>query len=149
LQVFHKPGFPFRASLSESGGASQSKHKKYTCISRFYHKYFCSILQTKKEAFDFAGGESLPMKAKKSPKRLAEKLKDIRYALHLSQVELIKRLGAEDELIQAHISAFERKRNNRVPSLEILLKYARAVGISTDILIDDELDLPDKLPVKN
>jgi transcriptional regulator with XRE-family HTH domain len=89
------------------------------------------------------------MKAKKSPKRLAEKLKNIRLALHLSQVELIKRLGAEDELIQAHISAFERKRNNRVPSLEVLLKYARAVGISTDILIDDELDLPNKLPVKN
>lgn len=88
------------------------------------------------------------MKAKKSPKRLAEKLKQIRLALNLSQVELIKRLDAEDELIQAHISAFERKRNNRVPSLEVLLKYARAVGISTDVLIDDELDLPPNLPIK-
>lgn len=96
-----------------------------------------------------AGGDDLPMKAKKSPKRLAEKLKKIRLALHLSQVELIKRMGAEDELIQAHISAFERKRNNRVPSLEVLLKYARAAGVSTDILIDDALDLPDELPVKN
>jgi hypothetical protein len=26
------------------------------------------------------------------------------------------------------------------------LKYARLVGVSTDVLIDDELDLPDKLP---
>lgn len=89
------------------------------------------------------------MKARKSPKKLAEKLKQIRLDLHLSQVELIKYLGAEDELIQAHISAFERKRNNRVPSLEILLRYARAVNLSTDFLIDDELELPDKLPVSN
>ncbi len=89
------------------------------------------------------------MKAKKSPKRLAEKLKKIRRDLHLNQVEMIKRLNAEGELIQAHISAFERKRNNRVPSLEVLLKYARAAGVSTDILIDDELDLPEHLPVKN
>lgn len=89
------------------------------------------------------------MKAKKSPKRLAEKLRDITYALHLSQVELIKRLGAEDELIQAHISAFERKKNNRVPSPEVLLKYAGAAGVSTDVLIEDELDLPAELPVKN
>ena len=89
------------------------------------------------------------MKARKSPKKLAEKLKQIRLALHLSQVELIKYLGAEGELIQAHISAFERKRNNRVPSLEILLRYARAVNLSTDFLIDDELELPDKMPVTN
>lgn len=89
------------------------------------------------------------MKARKSPRKLAGKLKKIRLSLHLSQIELIKRLDAEDELIQAHISAFEREKNQRVPSLEILLKYARAVGISTDVLIDDALDLPEKLPFKN
>lgn len=91
----------------------------------------------------------LPMKARKSPKRLAEKLKRIRLALNLSQTELIKYLGAEDELIQAHVSAFERKRNNRVPTLEVLLKYARAVNVSTDVLIDDALNLPDTLPAES
>jgi hypothetical protein len=30
----------------------------------------------------------------------------------------------------------------REPSLLTLLKYARAIDISTDILIDDEIDLP-------
>jgi transcriptional regulator with XRE-family HTH domain len=55
-------------------------------------------------------------------------------------------LDAEDELLQTHISAFENKNSNRAPSLGILLKYARAVNISTDILIDDELELPEKLP---
>lgn len=89
------------------------------------------------------------MKARKSPRKLAGKLKKIRLSLHLSQVEMIRELNAEDEIIQAHISAFEREKNNRVPSLEILLKYARAVGVSTDVLIDDALDLPERLPTKN
>jgi transcriptional regulator with XRE-family HTH domain len=88
------------------------------------------------------------MKARKNPARLAEKLKKIRLALHLSQRELIKFLEAEDELLQTHISAFENKTSNRAPSLGVLLKYARAVNISTDVLIDDEMELPDKLPVK-
>jgi len=87
------------------------------------------------------------MKSRKNPTRLAEKLKAIRLALGQSQRSLIKYLDAEDELIQSHISAFEDSRNNRIPSVNILLKYARAVNISTDVLIDDELDLPDKLPV--
>jgi transcriptional regulator with XRE-family HTH domain len=87
------------------------------------------------------------MKSRKNPKRLAQKLKAIRLALGQSQRSLIKYLDAEDELIQSHISAFEDSRNNRIPSVNVLLKYARAVNISTDVLIDDELDLPDKLPV--
>jgi transcriptional regulator with XRE-family HTH domain len=88
------------------------------------------------------------MKSRKNPKRLAEKLKAIRLALGHSQRSLIKYLEAEDELLQSHISAFEDSRNNRIPSLNILLKYARAVNISTDVLIDDDLDLPDKLPFR-
>lgn len=85
------------------------------------------------------------MKARKNPEKLAEKLRVIRHALHLSQRELIKHLNAEDELLQTHISAFENKSANRAPSLAVLLKYARAAKISTDILIDDELDLPENL----
>lgn len=89
------------------------------------------------------------MKARKNPKRLAAKLKRIRLALNQSQRDMIKYLDAEDELIQAHISAFENSKRNRAPSLGILLKYARAVNVSTDVLIDDKLDLPDALPAKS
>jgi hypothetical protein len=32
--------------------------------------------------------------------------------------------------------------------LPVILQYARAVNISTDYLIDDELDLPKKLPAR-
>ena len=88
------------------------------------------------------------MKSRKNPKRLAEKLKKIRLSLHQSQRSFIKYLDAEDELIQSHISAFEDNENNRMPSFIVLLKYARAVNISTDLLIDDDLDLPDVLPAK-
>lgn len=77
------------------------------------------------------------------PARLAEKLVQIRTALGLSQNEMISRLGLSDELIREEVSAFER--GLRQPPLVVLLRYARLVGISTDVLIDDELNLPDKL----
>lgn len=78
------------------------------------------------------------------PARLAEKLLDIRKALGLSQNEMIRRLGLEDEITQSRISGYEL--GTREPSLPTLLKYARSAGISTDILIDDELNLPDEIP---
>jgi transcriptional regulator with XRE-family HTH domain len=34
----------------------------------------------------------------------------------------------------------------REPPLPVLLKYARLAGISTDVLIDDDLNLPEQLP---
>ena len=44
----------------------------------------------------------------KKPARLAEKLLLIRESLNLSQNELIRNLGFEDEIMQSQISAFER-----------------------------------------
>lgn len=83
-------------------------------------------------------------KARPKPKRLAEKLLGVRARLGLSQNELIKALGTD--LIQSRISDYEIGKGE--PSLPVLLKYARLAGVSTDVLIDDELDLPSKLPVK-
>jgi transcriptional regulator with XRE-family HTH domain len=81
-----------------------------------------------------------------TPERLAEKLTQIRLALELSQNELIKRLGLEDDLTQARISAYER--SVREPPLLVLLSYARVAGVYVDVLIDDDLDLPLKLPAR-
>lgn len=78
--------------------------------------------------------------ALQKPARLAEKLLDIRQRLGLSQNGLIRFLGFDDNLTQAEISAFER--GVRIPSLIILLRYARSISINVEILIDDELDLP-------
>jgi transcriptional regulator with XRE-family HTH domain len=51
-------------------------------------------------------------------------------------------MGLNEELRREDISDFERGR--RVPSLLVTLHYARAFGISADVLIDDELELPQK-----
>jgi transcriptional regulator with XRE-family HTH domain len=81
---------------------------------------------------------------RQKPERLAEKLKQIREALGLSQDGMLERLGLADEFFRSRISAYEL--GNREPPLPVLLKYARLIGVSTDVLIDDELDLPAKLP---
>ena len=81
------------------------------------------------------------------PKRLAQKLLQIRQGLGLSQNGLIKHLGLTEQLSQGKISEFETGR--REPSLLILLKYARAAGVVMDVLVDDELDLPERLPSKS
>ena len=81
------------------------------------------------------------------PKRLAEKLRRIREALGLSQTEMMYRLGVEDLISYHQISRYET--GKREPPLRILLEYARAANVSTDVLIDDALDLPDKLPARS
>jgi transcriptional regulator with XRE-family HTH domain len=77
------------------------------------------------------------------PKRLAQKLLQIRISLGLSQNDLIKQLDFKElELVQGSISTYEL--GKREPSLPLLLAYARIAGVSTDVLIDDNLDLPEK-----
>lgn len=75
--------------------------------------------------------------------RLAEKLLRIRKELNLSQDELVKRLGLEGKIYRNNISEYES--GKRQPPMPVVLMYARLVSISTDILIDDELNLPKKL----
>jgi transcriptional regulator with XRE-family HTH domain len=80
------------------------------------------------------------------PARLAEKLIVIRESLDLSQNGMIVRLGAAGDLTQAEVSSFER--GVREPPLPVLLRYARIAGVCVDILIDDDANLPKKLPSK-
>jgi transcriptional regulator with XRE-family HTH domain len=87
------------------------------------------------------------MKARQKPKRLAEKLLQIRLALGLSQSELVSRLKLEDTISYKKISDYELGR--REPTLLILLQYARVANISTDVLIDDRLNLPARLPKRS
>jgi transcriptional regulator with XRE-family HTH domain len=82
--------------------------------------------------------------ARRRPLRLARKLLTIRRAFGDSQNSLIRRLGLADELTQSDVSAFER--GTREPSLLVLLEYAHAAGVWLDVLVDDELDLPENLP---
>jgi transcriptional regulator with XRE-family HTH domain len=81
------------------------------------------------------------------PERLPEKLRQIRLALGLSQTELLKRLGYEGRIAYHRISNYELGTGE--PPLPVLLAYAKLAGVSTDVLIDDERELPVKLPAKS
>lgn len=78
------------------------------------------------------------------PARLPEKLLQIRTNLGLSQNGMIKRLGLTEELFQGSISGYEL--GTREPPLPVLLEYAQSAGVCVDVLINDELDLPNRLP---
>lgn len=78
---------------------------------------------------------------RRRPERLAEKLLFIRQELALSQDELINRINrADHRLHKGDISNFEL--NKSEPQLEILLRYARLGGVTVDVLIDDDLEIP-------
>lgn len=78
------------------------------------------------------------------PKRLPEKLRQIREALGLSQNGLLAHLGIAEDSVRSMVSRYESGAVE--PPLPVLLKYARAANVWVDVLIDDELDLPDELP---
>jgi transcriptional regulator with XRE-family HTH domain len=80
-----------------------------------------------------------------TPDRLAEKLLHIRQRLGLSQSQMLRSLGDTKTKIHApHLSEYESSK--REPPLTVLLQYARAAGVPVEVLIDDEQDLPKKLP---
>jgi transcriptional regulator with XRE-family HTH domain len=81
---------------------------------------------------------------RQQPARLAAKLKEIRVKLDLTQEQMAKCLHKVKANLQSgHISEYEC--GKREPSLLVLLAYAKVAGISTDVLIDDKLDMPDLL----
>lgn len=82
-----------------------------------------------------------------SPKRLAEKLLQIRLSLDLSQNGILRRLGSPEKLSQSNISGYER--GVREPPLLIILEYARVAGVPMETLVDDSLDLPKRLPASH
>ena len=82
--------------------------------------------------------------ARRRPERLANKLRQIRNALGLSQAELHKRLGVDEDIPYTRISDYELDKNE--PSLIVLLEYARIAGLHLEEIVDDRIELPGKLP---
>ena len=78
------------------------------------------------------------------PMRLAEKLRQIRIGLGLSQTQMLERLGYSDTMHYGRISEYEQ--DKREPSLMILLAYARAASVHLEDIVDENFDLPRKLP---
>jgi len=71
------------------------------------------------------------------PKRLAEKLKQIRTHLGLSQRQFVKALGLK--IPYTNISKFELNKNE--PNLIVLLAYARLAKVEVEQIVDDEIEL--------
>jgi len=82
--------------------------------------------------------------ARPRPRRLAEKLLQIRQRLGLSQSEMIKQMGVADMIHYPNISKYELDKNE--PPLMILLAYAKLAQIHLEVIVDDEIDLPRELP---
>ncbi len=90
-----------------------------------------------------------PRPKRRKPARLAEKLLQIRIQLGLSQGELIRHLGLENQIERDYVSKYER--GILEPTLDVLLAYARAVsttrrGEFLEAIIDDEMKLPTQIP---
>jgi len=75
------------------------------------------------------------------PELLAAKLLRIRKRLGLTQPQMLDSLKLKQDLSVGRISEYER--GIREPNLIVLLHYAKAARISTDKLIDDDIDVDD------
>ena len=84
--------------------------------------------------------------SREKPDRLADKLRDIRIALGLSQPEMLRVLRLEEIMQYARISEYET--GLREPSLLTLLEYARVACVHLEEIVDDNLDLPTRLTGK-
>ena len=78
--------------------------------------------------------------ARERPRRLGSKLLQIREALGMTQAQMLIALKLEKKVFASAISGYEL--GTREPSLPVLLRYARLAKVSTDVLIDDKLTLP-------
>ena len=78
------------------------------------------------------------------PLRLAEKLLRIRVGLNLSQTQMLERLGFSESMHYGRISEYEQ--DKREPTLMTLLAYARVASVHLEDIVDDNFELPRKLP---
>lgn len=75
----------------------------------------------------------MPRYRRKSPKKLAGKLRELRLRLGMTQEELAKHLGTDS----GSISRFEH--GKREPSLLEMLAYSNLAGVTINDLVDDKV----------
>lgn len=72
-----------------------------------------------------------------SMQRFPEKLRVLRERRKLTQQQLAEQLGVTE------VSIYYLESGKRNPGVEMLLKLSRILGVSSDVLIKDELELED------
>lgn len=83
-------------------------------------------------------------RARYIPDKLPEKLVRVRQALGLTQQEMLELLDLPEEILQTSISQYERGKIE--PPIFVLLRYADVANVWLEVLVRDELDLPERLP---
>jgi transcriptional regulator with XRE-family HTH domain len=80
------------------------------------------------------------------PRRLADKLRQIRTHLSYTLEEMAQALAGVkmSPPDKSYIHRFEA--GTREPSLLVLLEYSRIAGVPMEMIVNDDLDLPDSLP---
>ena len=74
------------------------------------------------------------------PQRLGEKLLAVRRKFDYSLSQMANALSSDQVKIpRTDVSRFEK--NQREPSLIVLLRYARLAGVTMETLVDDDLEL--------
>jgi transcriptional regulator with XRE-family HTH domain len=72
---------------------------------------------------------------RKSPKKLAAKMRELRLHLGMTQDEVAKHLGTDS----GAVSRYER--GLRDPSLLEVLAFSRITGVAMEVLVDDALKI--------
>jgi len=80
----------------------------------------------------------MPRYRRKSPKKLGEKMRQVRVWLDMTQEEVAEKLGTDS----GSISRYER--GLRDPSLLELLAFSRMSGAGMELLVDDKMSLAKK-----
>jgi transcriptional regulator with XRE-family HTH domain len=78
------------------------------------------------------------------PARLGQKFLQIRTALDLTQESMLTRLKLPTEITQSNISAYER--GTKEPPIFVIMKYAQVANVWIDVLVEDSLELPSRIP---
>ena len=73
------------------------------------------------------------------PLRLSDKLLAVRKRLQMSQTEMARAL--ELKVHYSAVSNFEL--GTREPDLIIVLRYARLAGVPMEMIVDDQMNLPE------
>lgn len=78
------------------------------------------------------------------PKKLAYKLRQIRFYLKFSQGDMVVAINPK-EIAENRSKVSQYERGLRIPNVIELLNYSRLSGVTMEVLVDDDQFIPKKI----